>query len=376
MAETSDIGKIDKNLATNCESLAGYDIYNVDSPSFELRGMPWRRPGGPFGRFAPEANLDFSQGVKSLAPCTTGACLRFRTNATEVKLHAIVNGRRMCHMTLIGSMGFDLYVGTGRTQVFAQSTRFNYSDNEYTCLLFAAHNEIMRDFTIYFPLYSGVQCVDIGLTKGAKVEAPTPWIDNRPIVVYGTSITQGGCVSRPGMLYSNILSRLLNRPFYNFGFSGNGKGEPEIARLLSDIPEEPAMYILDYDDNAQPDLLEKTLEPFIEILRAKHPTTPILALSTEPKSQEAYNPYAPEGANCFKWDYITHRKRYTDIHTALDKKLRLAGDDNIYFMDGRRLYGADFEECTVDGAHSTDLGAYRIAHSLAPMVERILSRWW
>ena len=376
MAEINDIGKIDKNLAASCESLNGYDIYNVDSPVFEFRGLPFRKPGGPFGRFAPDANLDFNQGVKSLAPCTTGACLRFRTNAKEVKLHAVVDGCRMCHMTLIGSMGFDLYVGNGRTQVFAQSTKFNYKDNEYTCLLYSTLTAEMRDFTIYFPLYSGVQRVDIGLTEGAKVEAPTPWSDNRPVVVYGTSITQGGCVSRPGMLYTNILSRLLNRPFYNYGFSGNGRGDPELAKLLTEIPEEPAMFILDYDSNAQPDRLSKNLEPFIGILREAYPKTPILAVSAQPKSMEAYDPFAPEETPCVTWNFINHRERFTDIHTSVNKKLRSEGDDNLYFVDGYNLYGADFDECTVDGAHFTDLGAYRYAHSLAPVIERILARWW
>lgn len=372
-----DIAKIDKNHAAHCETLAGCDIYSVDSPGFEFRGLPFRKPGGPFGRFAPEANLDFNQGVKSLASCTTGAALRFRTNSTEIKLHAVISDcRRMCHMTLVGSMGFDLYVGNGRTQVFAQCTKFNYKDNEYTCLMYAAHNAEMRDFTIYFPLYSGVQQVDIGLTKGAKVEAPTPWSDNRPIIVYGTSVTQGGCVSRPGMLYTNILSRILNRPFYNYGFSGSGKGEPEVAALLTEIPEEPAMYILDYDSNAQPDRLEKTLEPFIAILRKKYPKVPILAISTQPKSMEGYNPFAPADALSVAANYVEHRRRYTEIHKTVNEKLRFEGDDNLYFVDGASLYGADFDECTVDGAHFTDLGAYRYAHSLAPVIERILARWW
>lgn len=274
----------------------------------------------------------------------------------------------MSHMAFVGSRGFDLYVGNGLTQVFAKSSVMAVDQDEYTTVLFQSPNRKMRDFTIYFPLYSQVDFVEIAVTAGALIQSPTPWADSAPIVLYGTSITQGGCVSRPGMLYSNILSRLIKRPIYNFGFSGNGKGEIQVAEKLSEI-KDPAMYILDYDDNARPDLLKKTLTPFIEKLREKHPVVPILALSTEPKSAEAYEPFDSEYAS-------RERALYTAVHQEVQDLFRAQGDDHIYFLDGRMLYGADFEECTVDGAHATDLGTYRTAHALAPLVERILNRWW
>ena len=69
------------------------------------------------------------------------------------------------------------------------------------------------------------------------------------IVVYGTSITQGGCASRAGMAYSNILSRRLNMEFVNLGFSGNGKGETALANLINQI-ENKKMIVLDYEANA------------------------------------------------------------------------------------------------------------------------------
>jgi len=129
------------------------------------------------------------------------------------------------------------------------------------------------------------------------------------------------------------------------------------------------MYILDYDDNARPALLKETLAPFIRILRESHPDTPILALSTEPKSAEAFEPFDSAYAS-------QERPLYNAIHQETDAAMRADGDDNIYYLDGRMLYGADFEECTVDGAHATDLGTWRIAHALKPLVERILDRWW
>ena len=368
MKKKQDIGKLDRNLQAGAATLAGMDVYRVDDPPIRLTGLPWHKRGGAFCRLPEEMDLDFSPDVKRLHRCTAGAAIRFRSNSSEIRLHAEVDGCRMYHMSLVGSMGFDLYAGNGLTQVFAKSSYFHYDENEYTCTMFSSPNRIMRDFTIYFPLYSGVKTLEIGLDAGSVIEAPTPWKDPRPVVFYGTSITQGGCVSRPGMLYTNILSRLLGQPVYNFGFSGSGKGEPQTAGKLAEIAD-PAMYVLDYDDNARPELLEKTIRPYIRILRQSHPETPILALSTEPKSAEAFEP--------FDSDYASkERPLYNQIHQTVFDELRAAGDDNIYYLDGRMLYGADFDECTVDGAHATDLGSYRIAHALAPVIERILHRWW
>lgn len=362
------IENLDRNFRAGTGTLAGMDIYDVDTAPMELTGLPWRKRNGEFRRFPTGMDMKFSPQVEFLSWCTTGVALRFRTDATEIRIHAEVFGGKMCHMTLVGSRGFDLYVGNGLKQVFAKCATFKYDQDEYTSTVFSSPNKIMRDFTIHFPLYGGVKKFELGLTAGAKVEAPTPWRDSRPIILYGTSITQGGCVSRPGMLYSNILSRLLGQPIYNFGFSGSGKGEPEVARKLVEI-KKPAMFILDYDDNALPDLLEKTLPGFIDIIREKYPTIPILCISTEPKSTEAFEPFDAEYAS-------KERPRYTEIHRAEDERRRKAGDDNIYWIDGRMLYGTDFDECTVDGAHANDLGSYRIAHNLQPVIERILNRWW
>ena len=367
MNKAVDIAKVDRNLAVKTSSLEGMDVYSVDNVNMSLSGFYWRKPGEAFRRL-PLDMEPVSPGVDSLSWSTAGGHLRFRSDTDCIKIHAAVKDGRMSHMALVGSRGFDLYVGQKFTQVFAKSSVMADKDDEYTVVLYQSPNRIMRDFTIYFPLYSSVEFVEIGLTAGAALEAPTPWPDDRPVAVYGTSITQGGCVSRPGMLYSNILSRLIKRPVLNFGFAGSGKGEAAVAEKLSEIAD-PAMYILDYDDNAHPELLRKTLEPFIRILRSKHPETPILAISTEPKSTEAFEPFDAEYAS-------KERREYTFIHQQVQDMFRAEGDKNIYFLDGRMLYGADFEECTVDGAHATDLGTYRIAHALAPVVDRILNRWW
>ena len=365
MTRKTDIGTVDRNLAADDSCAASAVFHTADSPGFELAGLYWRKPGGAFSRLPEEMDCSFNPNLRILARQTSGAALRFRSDSGQVVIRAVVSGTRMVHMTPIGSMGFDLYVGFGNDAVFAGSTKFPVEKDAYTCEVFTVSERKMREFTVYFPLYTEVRQLEIGLAPDAKIQPPEPWSDPRPVVIYGTSITQGGCVSRPGMAYPNILGRLLQRPVYNFGFSGNGRGEPEVAEKLAEI-RDPAMYILDYDLNAHPERLERTLKPFIEILRARHPDVPILTVSAPPQAAEAYDPDSPYAGR--------FRGPFTQIHQQVHAELRAAGDTELYFQDGRGLYGADFAECTVDGIHATDLGSYRFAHALAPLASDILNR--
>jgi len=77
------------------------------------------------------------------------------------------------------------------------------------------------------------------------------------------------------MAYTNILSRKLGIEFINLGFSGSGKGEPQMAKLITQI-ENPLCYILDYEPNCIGlKYYKKTLPEFIKILRSSHKDIPI-----------------------------------------------------------------------------------------------------
>src|SRR5262249_5941177 len=133
-----------------------------------------------------------------------------------------------------------------------------------------------REYLLYLPLYNGVSSVEIGLPKGAKLEKADPYGpgDRKPIVFYGTSITQGGCASRPGMVHTAILQRRLAFPVINLGFSGNGRMEPEIATLFAEL--DPAVYVLDCLPNMSAAEVTERIDPFVTVLRKAHPDTPIL----------------------------------------------------------------------------------------------------
>ena len=133
-----------------------------------------------------------------------------------------------------------------------------------------------REFLLYLPLYNGVSSVELGVPEGRTIEKTAARAEGRrkPIVFYGTSITQGGCASRPGMVHTAILGRRLDRPVINLGFSGSGRMEPEMATLLAEL--DPAVYVLDCLPNMSAAEVAERVEPFVRTLRKAHPQTPIV----------------------------------------------------------------------------------------------------
>ncbi|MEG2653843.1 MAG: SGNH/GDSL hydrolase family protein, partial [Ruthenibacterium sp.] len=232
---------------------------------------------------------------------------------------------------------------------------------EYTFTFFSGLPADDKKILLNFPLYCGVKEVLIGLDADASLRTPPSFSQKGRVVVYGTSITQGGCASRPGMAYSNLLSRRLGIEFINFGFSGNGNGEPEVAALVSSVAD-ARLFILDYEANAGLcGTLEQTFDDLIDAVRGAYAHIPILVLSMPKVSSLMYSEK--------ERGQMEKRRAFMQKNIA-DRTQK--GDDRLFFLSGETLLGDDWHECTVDGMHPNDLGFYRIAQALAKPIVALL----
>lgn len=348
---------------------------------FRLAGFAWFGQDQVYQRLPvakPETVTQYPSGKVTSVPAkdcgafylssnTAGGQVQFRTDSTQIWISGeLLSKNRLDNVSDIGSSGFDLYYREGEKEPWKLGgvSRYGHGATKFQVVLGSPMVRQMRDCLIHFPTYNGVRSLAIGLDEKACLEAPKDWTDTRRIVYYGTSITQGASASRPGMACANILSRDLGMEVFNYGFSGNGKGEPEIAQMLASIPN-VGVFILDYDWNIGTGAeMGASLPPFLDVLRKTYPTGPVLVVS--------HSPGAFEGVT----QATETRKNFADkkqVAQEIVTKRKAAGDKNLYFLDGGTFFGEDWWECLADGTHASDLGFYRMEKILSPVVKDILS---
>lgn len=296
---------------------------------------------------------------------SAGLYVRFSSNASAIWLRWSAKfGNHMNHQTLTGTRGLDLYVLTDNGEWrFMASGRPTLDSKDCEQKVIGAMEPKWREYMLYLPLYDGLTKLEIGVDREAVVEAPKvdlPRCD-KPIVMYGTSILQGGCANRPGMAHTSILSRRFNREVINLGFSGNALLDLEIAELMASV-EDPAIYVFDYVPNAYDYLIREKGEQFFRIVRDAHPDVPILFLE---------DPYFGH------YEYDAGIKAEVDKKNAaqweLFCKLKKQGEKNIWYLKSDDMVGHD-NEAFVDGIHFTDLGMMRYADWLAPHIRKHMKK--
>ncbi len=352
-----DIRKIDKNF--NLPQLTEQDVvwYNATQPCFSLHGARYDEKVGKYCRMPIEEGRKVNDGFEYGAGCTASVRIRFQTNSPYLAIKAVIPTKCvMNHMPLVGASGFALYVNGKFYQMFTPEVKpYTYSEDEeeFAFQGVARFTEKkVRNMELYFPLYNGVKELFIGVKEQSEI-APISYPTDKKVVFYGSSITQGGCASRPGNDYIAHLSRWLNVDCLNLGTSGSARGELAMADYL--ITLDVDVYVIDYDHNApNVEFLQSTYFPFYERIRANKPLTPIVFISK------------PD----FKGDDDVKRKKviYQAYKTAQEQ-----GDNNVYFIDGETLFGTeDSDACTVDGCHPNDLGFYRMAKGIYPVLKKVL----
>ena len=296
---------------------------------------------------------------------SAGLYVRFSSNASAIWLRWSAKfGNHMNHQTLTGTRGLDLYVLTDKGEWrFMASGRPTLDSKDCEQKVIGAMEPKWREYMLYLPLYDGLTKLEIGVDREAVVEAPKvdlPRCD-KPIVMYGTSILQGGCANRPGMAHTSILSRRFNREVINLGFSGNALLDLEIAELMASV-EDPAIYVFDYVPNAYDYLIREKGEQFFRIVRDAHPDVPILFLEDPYFGHYGYDAGIKaevDKKNAAQWELFC--------------KLKKQGEKNIWYLKSDDMVGHD-NEAFVDGIHFTDLGMMRYADWLAPHIRKHMKK--
>jgi lysophospholipase L1-like esterase len=327
-----------------------------------IEGQGWTETQAPFDRLPARAEGVVRPPVWGLSRDSAGLCVRFVTDAAVIKARWTLTSDRLAmpHMPATGVSGLDLYARLdGRWQWLGVGQPHEAPTNHATLASGLPDGE--REYLLYLPLYNGVSSVELGLPEGhALAKAPPrPEGQDKPIVFYGTSITQGGCASRPGMVHAAILGRRLDRPVINLGFSGNGTLDPELADLIAEI--DAAVYVLDCLPNMNAEQVQDRAEPFVRALRKARPDTPIVL------AEDRTYANAP---------LVAAQRRHNESSRAALRgayeRLVAEGVPGLAYLPGDPQLGDD-GEATVDGSHPTDLGFVRMADAFEQVLRPLLA---
>ncbi|WP_316748692.1 SGNH/GDSL hydrolase family protein [Pedobacter gandavensis] len=333
-----------------------------------IHGRGWANGyKGDYDRLPSGAAQKVRKAVWNLAENSAGLNLRFKSDATEIVVKLTVSGSHaMPHMPATGVSGVDLYVKDVDGKWLWCAGKFDFGDTiTYRFLNISGKASQLKDreYRLYLPLYNTVKWMEIAVPKEASFSRIPVKQQEKPIVVYGTSIAQGACATRPGLAWTSIVGRKLDRSMVNLGFSGNGKLEPEVLDYITQI--DAKLYILDCLPNLiSADMtngsLRKKIADAVAQIQAKRPGTPILLTEHDGFSEAEMQPIR-------KKEQATINKVLRDAVDSLKK----AGTKNLYLLSQQAI-GQDIESM-VDGVHPNDIGMMNYARAYEKKIKEIFN---
>ena len=375
MARSQDVEKFDPRMALEKAVVDTNGVKWIDGRYLPLEGRYFNDVDDFYDRLPSGVTTNVNGGVRAMKHHSSGMLFRFRTDSRTLVFRWIpyYSKLEMDHMPSTGVSGIDVYrqladgrwvyVKTGRIRDAKKGGELRISWKPGDACI------------VNLPLYNGIKEFSLGIDRNAKVEALGPrrsGID-KPVVFYGTSITHGGCCSRPGLGFVNIVGRQVDVPVCGLGFSGSGRMELEMADHLARI--DASCYVLDclwnmnspwpgagaafhdvyaagFDEKDPIPVVRLRYEPFIRALRAKRPNVPIIMAE--------------------QCDVFCNGQNAKDrFIRALYEKLVAEGWKDLVYLPKDEMYSGDLEG-TVDGCHPNDLGMMSMAKAFGKAVKQAL----
>ncbi|RHJ90487.1 SGNH/GDSL hydrolase family protein [Parabacteroides bouchesdurhonensis] len=338
-----------------------YNPQKAEYPVIQNQGWP-AEIGKTYVRLPNRAEPDLRKPVWELSRNSAGLAIRFYSNAPRIKVRYTVAGPlNMPHMPSTGVSGVDLYNIDNDGKWHFCFGGYSFSDTiqySYDHIRKSPYHDLGYEYNLYLPLYNSVKWMEIGIPEGYKFQF-IPQLPEKPILLYGTSVGQGACASRPAMAWTNIIQRSLDYPFINLGFSGNGRLENGVLQFVTEV--DARLYILDCLANIN----GKTETELIRIIRnavlqiRQKRSAPILLIdhsgcSNADTDSTMYKAYSTKNN--------IQRKAYEALISEGVKELYYLSHDELNLpSDG-----------WVDYVHPSDLGMMALSRAIEKKIREIL----
>ena len=331
-----------------------YDIYDTSIVNRAQSG------GNCLMRLDVDKYPQLSESAASQLSFSTGLAVRFRTNSDYIEAKwEVGDEKHYSDMSPVAVRGLDLYIKKDGKWLFAGIGIPSYTGKENYSMIISNMDKSMKECLLYLPTFETLKNLKLGVNPTAKVEFNNGF-KRAPIVAAGSSYTHGSCASRPGMTWPAQLSRRLGVDIANLGTSSIYKMEPFFADIIADTDAE--MFILDCFSNPTADQIQERLSSFVEIIRRKHPDTPLVFLQTFYREKCNFN--------------LKSRNNETQKWTVAEAEMAklMSKDKNIYFIKPCQWAGEDHES-SADGIHPTDKGYQQAVNNMEPYIRTLMVKY-
>ena len=239
----------------------------IDGQYLPIEGRAFDGTEQYYDRLPTNVTTGVNSAVRTAKHHTAGMQFRFSTDSTSLvfKWTPYNNGLSADNMAATGASGIDVYrfdAGSGCWR-YVKTGRISSASGASLSLDWTPGTPCL----VNLPLFNGIREFSLGIDSEASVYRLPPHRGGsvKPVVFYGSAVTQGLGASRPGLSFVNIVGRMLDVPVVNLGFSGGCLMELEMSEHLAAI--DASCYVLDG-------------VAFVRNLRERRPDVPIVMAET------------------------------------------------------------------------------------------------
>ena len=350
----------------------------VGALDFDKSGDGWVTP-----RRLPDwtRNQFADAGIERFLKFPSGVRLRFKTSANQISLKVLVskmvitglaeekrpaafdllvNGKEV--QTLTADHGNVLRLTPGLTAVFVETIEPGDPD----LLTFSNLGEDEKEIEIWLPSSAIVELKE--LTSSKEIFSALPSKKKR-WVHYGSSISHCIEALRPMDIWPVCAAQLMNLDLTNFGFAGECQLDGFAARSIANTPADFISLKLGINLVNADSMRERAFIPavhsFLDTIREKQPTTPILVISPIwcPFHETTPGPIMIDGPLLFAKErpaeFAAGALHLVRIREILEEVVSLRKDKNLHYMNGLELMNERDVDLMPDKLHPNSAG-YRL----------------
>lgn len=259
-----------------------------------------------------------NDGLLGCMESTSGVRLRFKTDSSVIILEAKPEDAKR---------NFDLTIDNE----LIQSIDLEAKEKD---LVFEKIPDGDRVIEIWLPRNRPCEVAGLFVEEG-KTASVIP--DERiKWVTYGSSITACGEAHSPSRIWPAVTSRIHDLNLTSLGYGGNCHLEPMVGRMIRDLDADIITLKLGINIQGAGSLSPRTFKAatigFVQIIRERHPDTPIGIISPIISPPRETNDNAVG---------LSLSKMRIELEDAVDRIKRTMNDEKIFYFDGLKIFGED-----------------------------------